>query len=427
MVKQTILPIWSLLFGIVIITMAGGLQGSLIGIRASLEEFDTTMTGFIMSGYYIGFILGAMLVPKWVKEVGHIRVFAAVASLASITILMQSIVIDPLFWTLMRTGTGLCYAGLFIVTESWLNDISSNETRGRLFSIYMIVLWGGSILGQMLLNIASPSGYDLFILTSVLISFALVPLLLVRTPSPTIEVPEKLDMANLIKTAPLGVTGVTLAGVVTGAVLGLGAVYAQSIGMNVAEISLFLGASYIGGLLLQWPIGRLSDVQDRRVTILFVSIIASVTAFVVPFGMYMENHYFMLLGMFLIGAFSFPLYSLSASHVNDQLRPEQILSASSGLILLNGIGGASGPIIGALAMDFLDINALFWFVAFVNICVAMVAAYRINYQPAMVIEDQGDQVPVALGVSPVVTAEMLVEADSTIDVEEEVTEVEIKL
>ncbi|MCZ2720076.1 MFS transporter [Marinomonas sp. 15G1-11] len=142
MVKQTILPIWSLLFGIVIITMAGGLQGSLIGIRASLEEFDTTVTGFIMSGYYIGFILGSMLIPGWVKNVGHIRVFAAVASLASITILMQSIVINPWFWTIMRTGTGLCYAGLFIVTESWLNDISSNETRGRLFSVYMIVLWG---------------------------------------------------------------------------------------------------------------------------------------------------------------------------------------------------------------------------------------------------------------------------------------------
>ncbi len=426
MVKQTILPIWSLLFGIAIITMASGLQGSLIGIRASLEEFDTTATGLIMSGYYVGFIIGSILVPVWVKSVGHIRVFAAVASLASITILMQSVVVDPWFWALMRTGTGLCYAGLFIVTESWLSDISSNETRGRLFSFYMTILWGGSILSQMLLNIASPSGYDLFILTSVLISFALVPLLLVRTPSPTIATPEKLNMAILIKTVPLGVTGVTLSGVVTGAVLSLSAVYAQSIGMNIGEISFFIGASYVGGMLLQWPIGRLSDIQDRRVTIMLVAIIGSVTAFIVPLGMYIENQNLMLFGMFLIGAFSFPMYSLSASHVNDLLRPEQILSASSGLILLNGIGGAIGPIIAALAMDFIDINALYWFVAFVNISIGFVAVYCINYQAPMIIEDQGDQVPVALSVGPVVAAEMFVEADSTIETEE-VTEVEIKL
>ncbi|MFT2110073.1 MFS transporter [Marinomonas sp. 2405UD68-3] len=427
MVKQTILPIWSLLFGISIITMASGLQGSLIGIRASLEEFDTTVTGLIMSGYYVGFIIGSILVPIWVKNVGHIRVFAAVASLASITILMQSVIVDPWFWALMRTGTGLCYAGLFIVTESWLSDISSNETRGRLFSVYMTILWGGSILSQMLLNVASPSGYDLFILTSVLISFALVPLLLVRTPSPTIVIPEKLHIVNLIKTVPLGVTGVTLAGLVIGAVLSLSAVYAQSIGMNVGEISFFIGASYVGGLLLQWPIGRLSDIQDRRVTILWVAVIGAITAFVVPLGMYLDSQNIMLLGMFLIGAFSFPMYSLSASHVNDLLRPEQVLSASSGLILLNGIGGAIGPIVAALVMDFLDINALYWFVALVNISIGFVAVFYINHRAPMVVEDQGDQVQVALSVSPVVTAEMFVEADSTIETEEEVTEIEIKL
>ena len=427
MVKQTILPVWTLLFGIALITMASGLQGSLIGIRASLESFDTTATGLIMSGYYLGFILGSFLVPSWVKNVGHIRVFAAVASLASITILMQSAIVNPWFWTLMRIGTGLCYAGLFIVTESWLNDITSNATRGRLFSFYMIVLWGGFTLGQMLLNISSPSGYDLFILASVLISVALVPLLLIRTPSPTISVPEKLQLGQLIRTAPLGVTGVTLSGVTGGAILGLSAVYGQSVGLNVGEISFFIGASFVGGLALQWPIGKLSDRQDRRVTILWVALLGAITVLVVPLGGLSDNHYLMLLGMFLVGAFSFPMYSLSASHINDQLRPEQILSASSGMILLNGIGGVIGPVAAAALMDVIHINALFGFVGLINLLVALVAIYRIYYQPPMVIEEQGGQMPVALSVSSVATAEMFAEADASVEPIAEVTEVEIKL
>ena len=222
MLKQTLFPIWSLLFGIAILTMASALQSSLIGIRASIRSFNTSATGLIMSAYYLGFIIGSLLVPNWIKNVGHIRVFAAVASLASITILMQSVIVNPWFWMLMRMCTGLCYAALFIVTESWLNDIATNKTRGRLFSIYIIELWASQTLGQVLLNLASSSGYGLFILSSVLISLALVPLLLVRTPSPTISIPEKLNIMGLIKTAPLGVTGVTIAGVTSGALLGLG-------------------------------------------------------------------------------------------------------------------------------------------------------------------------------------------------------------
>ncbi|MEO9655800.1 MFS transporter [Marinomonas sp.] len=427
MLKQTLVPIWSLLFGIAILTMASALQSSLIGIRASIESFNTTATGLIMSAYYLGFIAGSLLVPGWVKNVGHIRVFAAVASLASITILMQSVIVDPWFWMLMRMGTGLCYAGLFIVTESWLNDIATNKTRGRLFSIYIIEIWASQTLGQFLLNTASPGGFGLFILTSVLISLALVPLLLVRTPSPTISIPEKLNIMGLIKTAPLGATGVSIAGITSGALLGLGALYAKSIGMGIGEISLFIGASYIGGMILQWPIGLLSDRQDRRVTILWVGIVGAVTALIVPLGAGMDNRLIMMIGMFTVGAFTFPMYSLASSHMNDQLRPEQILSASSGMILLNGLGGMMGPLVAASLMDIFSIQALFLFIASMNLIVALMAAYRINVQPPMIIEDQGDQIQVALAVSPVATAEMLVEADSSTPVEEEIHEVEIKL
>ena len=229
------------------------------------------------------------------------------------------------------------------------------------------------------------------------------------------------------QTAPLGATGVSIAGITSGALLGLGALYAKSIGMGIGEISLFIGASYIGGMILQWPIGLLSDRQDRRVTILWVGIVGALTAMIVPLGAGMDNRIVMMIGMFTVGAFTFPMYSLASSHMNDQLRPEQILSASSGMILLNGLGGMMGPLVAASLMDIFSIQALFLFIASMNLVVALMAAYRINVQPPMVIEDQGDQIQVALAVSPVATAEMLVEADSSTPVEEEVHEVEIKL
>lgn len=429
MFKQTLLPIWSLLFGIAIITMAGALQGSLIGIRASIEDFNTTATGLIMSAYYVGFVLGSIVVPNWVKNVGHIRVFAAVASMASITILLQSVVIDPWFWFAMRMGTGLCYAALFIVTESWLNAIATNNTRGRLFSIYIIEVWASQTLSQFLLNVGSPSGYDLFILTSILISLALVPLLMVRTPSPTIEVPEKLNILGLIRTAPLGATGAFVAGLTAGALLGLGALFGKSIGLDIGEIALLVGASYLGGMVLQWPIGRLSDRQDRRKTILWVGVVGALMALIVPLGQGLGSFAVMMVGMFLVGAFTFPMYALSSSHMNDQLRPEQVLSASSGLILFNGAGGVIGPLVASFAMDTVSINALFWFIGAMNLAIALYAYYRIRVTPPTVVEDQGDHVHVGIAVSPVVTAEMLSEADSgTPSAQEaEANEVKIKL
>lgn len=426
MVKQTILPVWTLLFGMLIISMASGLQGSLLGIRASLESFDTTVTGFIMSGYYLGFIVGSFVIPLWVRNVGHIRVFAAVASLASITILMHSAVVEPIFWVLMRAGTGFCYAGLFIVAESWLNDITTNATRGRLLSIYMIVVTGGFTLGQMLLNVSPAEGYILFILASVLISLALVPLLLVRTSSPTITIPEKLDVIKLVRSAPLGVTGVGFSGVIVGAVMGLSAVYGQSIGMSAGELSFFLGITFIGGLVLQWPIGKLSDIQDRRITILIVASLGAVTAIIVPIGMSQNSSILMLVGMFAVGAFSFPMYSLAASHINDQISQEQILSASGSMILLNGLGGVFGPLLAAILMDIFHVNALYWFIGAVSLLIALIAALRIYLQPPMNVEEQSDQLPVAVTVSSIATTEMLVEAESQTTTEE-VTEVEIKL
>ncbi|WP_417553583.1 MFS transporter [Marinomonas fungiae] len=422
MFKQTLLPIWSLIFGLAMITTANALQNSLLGLRASIENFHTASAGYIMAGFYVGFIAGSIFVPNWIKNVGHIRVFAAVASLASITILLQSAIVTPWFWILMRIGTGLCYAGLYIVVESWLNTIATNDNRGRLLSIYVIVIWASQTFGQLLLNVAPPSGYGLFIIASVLISVALVPMLLVQTPSPTISLPEKLDLIGLVRTAPLGATAVIVVGFSCGIIMGLAAVYGKMIGMDVAQISLFVGASYIGGMLIQWPIGKISDRQDRRLTLFWVSLVACAVALIVPYAHAIGNTTLMVAGMFLLGGFAFPLYSLGSSHINDQLRPEQILSASSGMILLQGAGGAVGPIIASTLMEWTVVDSMFYFLSVAHISVALLALYRMSSKPPMVVEEQGSSINMGLSVTSVVNTEMWVESDPELETVAEVIE-----
>lgn len=422
MFKQTLLPIWSLIFGLAMITTANALQNSLLGLRASIENFHTASAGYIMAGFYIGFIAGSIFVPNWIRNVGHIRVFAALASLASITILLQSTIVTAWFWVLMRIGTGLCYAGLYIVVESWLNTIATNQTRGRLLSVYVIVIWASQTFGQVLLNVAPPSGYDLFIIASVLISMALVPLLLVRTPSPTITLPEKLDLIGLVGTAPLGAVAVVVVGFSCGIIMGLAAVYGKMIGMSVAQISIFVGASYIGGMLIQWPIGKISDRQDRRLTLMWVALVASMVALIVPYSNAIGHTTLMVIGMFLLGGFAYPLYSLGSSHINDQLRPEQVLSASSGVILLQGAGGVVGPIVASTLMDWSTPNALFYFLSVLHIAVAMFAMYWVIFKPSMSVEDQGSSIYVGVSVTSVANTELWVDADPNIETIAEVIE-----
>ena len=250
---------WALFFGFGIISLAHGLQGTLIGVRSVIEGFSFISTGLVVAGYYVGYLTGSVIIPIFLKRVGHIRVFAALASLASIAILLHSVFLDPYSWFLIRIFTGISLSGIFIIMESWLNDKSTNQTRGKLLSIYMIITFVFVGLGQLLLNISDPAKVDLFILVSILLSFALLPILLSSTEQPNTTDTKSLSLSEFYAISPLGFVGALFTGLAHSAVFGFGAVYATSKGLSVLEVSIFMIIITSFGALSQWPIGYLLD------------------------------------------------------------------------------------------------------------------------------------------------------------------------
>ena len=363
---------WALLLGFGILMLGDGLQGTLLAVRAYREGFPTAITGLVMSSFYAGFLGGTLWAPGIVRRVGHIRVFAALAALASAGILVHAAFVHPALWFALRMVSGFCFAGLYIVAESWLNESASNRTRGQLLSVYMVITYLAVGGGQLFLNLADPSGYPLFVLTSILISIAVVPLLLTATPAPRFDDLSTLKLTDLYRISPLGVFGMFAVGLASAAIFSLGPVYAGLRGLDTAGISVFMLAPVISTVLLQWPIGKLSDRFDRRVVILTVTVMASAAALLCVYAAPLSTaHATVAFGIF--GGFSLPMYALCVAHTNDHLRPEQMVAASGGLVLAGGIGAVAGPLAIAVAMN-ADPE---WFFAALAIVHAAIAAFAL--------------------------------------------------
>ena len=378
---------WALLFGLALLMLGNGLQGTLLGVRASIEGFSTQTTGFVMTGYYVGFLIGSIMGPKLVKNVGHIRVFAALASILSAAMLLHSIFVEPVTWFAIRVMNGFAVAGLYVVVESWLNDAATNRTRGQLLSVYMVILLGGMAAGQFLLNVASPAGFELFILVSVLVSVSLVPISLSVTRAPKFETPAHVSWRTMYQSSPLGVVGCLIVGIAQATLLGMGAVYANAIGMSIADVSLFMAMALAGGVALQWPVGHLSDIFDRRVVITVVTILAALAALT---GALLGEHSrpILLAAIFLFGGLSFPLYSLCIAHSNDHLQPEQMVAASGTLILVAGIGASVGPALTAALMSVAGPAGFFWCLSGAHAAIGVFALYRMTRRPAVPVDEQ---------------------------------------
>lgn len=381
---------WPLLLGIGLMMLGNGLQGSLLGVRANLEGFSTAITGFIMSGYFVGFLFGSIITPKILASVGHVRVFAALASLASTATLMHAVIPDPYVWGIIRIVTGFSFAGLYIVSESWLNDTATNETRGQILSFYMVIVFGCMAAGQFLLTLADPGGYKLFIVISVLVSLALIPSALTASPAPNIEQPKQLGIAKLYAISPLGVTAMLIVGMAQGAFYSMAAVYGGLINMSLAEISTFISLVIVGGALMQMPIGRLSDKFDRRQVILMTAILTAISAGAVFYLQALEDRTWFFVGATLFGGFCMPLYSLCIAYINDYLEPEEMVAASSGLILVNGVGAVIGPIAISSLMAYFGSSAFFVFLAAAHVFIAVFTLYRMSSKVAMPLDEQGD-------------------------------------
>jgi len=421
---------WAILLGIGFMMLANGLQGTLLGLRATLEGFSTFTTGIMMSGYFIGVFVGSFLAPVLVKRVGHIRVFSALASLASISILFHGVYIDPVVWMLMRVVTGICFAGFYVVTESWLNDRASNKTRGKILSIYMVMITLGMGSGQFLLNLAQPGEIDLFILISVIISFGLIPILLTAKPAPVFETSTNISLIELYKASPLAVIGNGLTGMAHGTIFGLGAIYASAVLGDIKSISWFMACFLIGSLVTQWPVGYLSDRISRRLVMMAMSVIAIICCISAVF--IARDGIAFYLVIVVLGGAAMPMYSICIAYANDRLEPHQIVGASGSLVMVAGIGLSTGPIIIAFFMDFYGMEFYFWGIAAAFAMILVFSLIRITSRAGIKVEDQSHFIatgtigtPIAEFIAP--DAEDYVEAvanDETglLDEREDVTE-----
>ncbi|HKJ75697.1 MAG TPA: MFS transporter [Gammaproteobacteria bacterium] len=353
---------------------------ALLGFRAHLEGFGTTLTGAMMSVYFLGYILGAFVCVKTVKQVGHIRTFAALAATYSAVATAHALTVTPASWTAFRLVSGICVVGLFLVIESWLNAEAEGRARGRLFGIYMMVYLTASAVGQLLLATADPAGFELFGLTAILAALAVVPVALVQVKAPPPHQPTGLRLHSLMRVAPIGLVGCLIDGVVGGSFWGMAAVFGGQVGLSAAQVGVFLSVTVVGGIVAQWPIGYLSDRTDRRLVLAIVAGLAGLSCAglaVTPLP------WFMVLTTlaFAFGALTFPLYSLSVALVHDVLEPKHALEATRGLMLVYGVGAMVGPITSGVAMDHLGPRALYVLLGLLCLGLAGYVGLRVRRTP----------------------------------------------
>jgi len=379
--------------GYAILMLAHGFQGNLLGVRAVMEDFNFLATGAMMSGYFIGYFIGANTIPGMVSKVGHIRVFAAFASMASLSILIHAIFVNPLVWTFGRFLTGYSLVAIFIVMESWLNDRANNRTRGKLLSIYMFLTFLTLASGSLLLNFSSPEKYEPFILVSLLLSLALVPILLTKRKAPKFKKLGYLKIKDLYKISPLGSISMFCNGFIHSAIFTLTAVYAALMNFTIFEISLLIFLITFSGGLFQLPIGYFSDRSDRRIIIIFCTFFAAVFSIllIIASGMSLENMYlatsmgtdkilFFIYAILYAGV-SLPIFSLTLAYVNDYIPKEKFVAAGAGMQLIFGVGAMFGPIFCTFLMTKFGTNGFFVHLFIFHIIIGFFGMYRITKRP----------------------------------------------
>ncbi|MFT6657356.1 MAG: MFS family permease [Maritalea sp.] len=387
----------------ILLMVSNGLLSTILTIRAQEIGFSETVIGFMQSGYPIGFIFSCFITPHLISQSGHVRVFAALVSIASTSALVHLITNDPLSWGAMRILSGFCFSGIYIVAESWLNSLSDNKNRGSLLSTYFVIQTAGYMVGQLMLVLSRPGDISLFIFVSVLLSIALVPILIAATTQPTNEEPQRVTVLELFNFSPMALIGGFATGIANGGLVFITALYARSIGLSISTTGYLLAATTLGGLLLQFPLGALSDAIDRRLVITgsaTITLIVCILMIVMPSAQ--TNAYILFGGFLLIGGFTFPIYSICMAHMNDYLKPNQMVAASSTLVLVFAAGMVLGPIVGSLALDQAGPNGMFIMYIVVAAVLAGTGIYRVLLSDKKVVDGR-DIVPMTSTMSPEAT------------------------
>lgn len=377
---------WALLLGVLLLMVGNGLQGSLIGVRGAIEGFSTAELSIITSGYFVGFLFGSKMTPEMIRRVGHVRVFAALGSFVSAVLILYPTITEPWAWVLLRVIFGFSFSGVYVTAESWLNDASTNETRGKTLSVYIIVQMAGIISSQALLNVHDPAGFVLFVIPSVLVSLSFAPILLSVTPTPAFETTKAMSFRELYVTSPTSVVGMFMIGLVFSAQFGMASIYGTEAGLSVAEISIFISAIFLGGLVLQYPIGWMSDRMDRRVLILGTAVGGLVATLIgILFGATFEA---LLVAAFIMGGCSNPLYALLIAYMNDYLEGDDRAAASGGLLFVNGLGAIIGPILTGWAMSAFGAPGFWLYLLGVMICLSAYVSFRMTQRASVYASDE---------------------------------------
>jgi len=390
---QVLTSAWALLLGMSLLMIGNGMQGTLMAIRGEIEGFSTLELSIVTSAYFLGFLGGSRMATGMIRRVGHVRVFAALASLISAVIILYPAVTDVWVWTVARVLIGFCFSAVYVTAESWLNNAATNENRGQALSLYMIVQTLGIVISQALLLAADPSGYVLFVIPSILVSVAITPILLSISPTPAFETTKPMSLRTLIGYSPLGCVGMFLLGGVFSAQFGMASVYGAIAGLSVAQISTFVAMFFVGAVLLQYPIGWTSDRMDRRLLIVIVSGVG-VAGSIIGFALG-ASFTFLLISAFMVGGMATPLYSLLLAHTNDFLDHEDMAAAAGGLIFINGTGAILGPMVTGYMMEVVGPAGFYIVTGSLFVSLAAYAAYRATTREAIPVEETGAYVAVA--------------------------------
>ncbi|MFT5397089.1 MAG: MFS family permease [Gammaproteobacteria bacterium] len=351
-----IIPIGALLLGVALLLLGNGLLNTLLALRGSIEGYDDSLMGLIMSGYFVGFFMGTFAAMPLINRIGHIRAFAFCAALTSCMSLLHVLFVNPYVWMLLRVMTGALLVTLYTVIESWLTAQTTKELRGRVFAIYMVVNLGALTIAQQLLRLDTSFSFVLFALAAMLISVSLAPVTITRLAQPIISNAPRLKFKTIYALAPIAVIGSALSGLAMGGFWGMAAIYANHAGLDVAGVATFISCAILGGALFQYPMGRYSDKHDRRKVLAVITLFASFAAILLA----VLSHYgaWILFAVAIYGGLTFTVYPVIVAHLADHLEPENMLSGVSGLLLLYGIGAALGPALAGQLMHVFGYQAL---------------------------------------------------------------------
>ncbi len=374
---RTFAPVAALLLAVALLLTGNGLIGTLIPVRAEMEQFSIFSIGLLGSTYFLGFAAGCFYGPHLVRRVGHIRTFTAMASLVSAVVLGHGMIALPFPWWIMRAVTGFCFAVLYIVIESWLNEQSTSENRGTVLSAYLLINLTVMTIGQMMLTLSDPAELNLFAAASILVSVAVIPIALTTSAAPRPIQSVQLRVGKLYRTSPTGFVGCVAVGLANGAFWTLGPLFVQRSGFDVNGVALFMSATVLGGAIGQWPIGRLSDKTDRCALMIWIAFFAAIAGAGVIAASFFEVHW-LLLAAAAWGAISFPLYAVAVAQANDHAKPDEFVEVSSGLLLAYAAGAVVGPVIATIFMKLLTQGGLYAFTIGVHVLLMAFAWRQLN-------------------------------------------------